>query len=83
MAYGQSIVIFLLLVEMSNEYSHNQYFQAWTQLHAGGFAFVLNGTLAAFYAGLMLAYYLTPGSRSHTERRSWLDEEILVPAESR
>ena len=43
---------------MSDEYDHNQFFQAWADARLEGFSFFLNGTLAAFYAGLVIAYYL-------------------------
>lgn len=63
--FVQSAVIFLLLVWMSEEYDHNQFFQAWAGARVGGLSFFLNGTLAAFYAGLVIAYYLSgPEERS-------------------
>ena len=55
----QSVVILLLLVWVSEEYDHNQFFQAWAEARFGGLAFFLNGTLAAFYSGLVIAYYLS------------------------
>ncbi len=47
----QSIVIFLLLVMMAEDYNHNQYFQAWAGTHLGGLGFMLNATLADFLRG--------------------------------
>src|SRR5713101_5765072 len=54
----QSVVIFLLLVVVAEEYDHNEYLQAWAGMHLGGLGFLLNGTLAAFYAGVVIAFYL-------------------------
>ena len=54
----QSLVIFLLLVVVAEEYDHNEYLQAWAGVHLAGLGFLLNGTLAAFYAGVLIAYYL-------------------------
>ena len=54
----QSVVIFLLLVMVAEDYNHNQYFQAWAAANLGGFGFLLNGTLATFYAGILVAVFL-------------------------
>lgn len=75
----QSVVILLLLVWMSEEYYHNQYFQAWTGARLGGFSFFLNGTLAAFYAGLVIAYYL---SVPREKVRLLVEREVDVLAEA-
>ena len=73
----QSLVIFLLLVGMSEEYSHNQFMQAWVGVRLGGLGFLLNGTLAAFYGGLMIAYYLAP-IKENAGPRLKRREELLV-----
>src|SRR5882762_334471 len=78
----QSVVIFLLLVVVAEEYDHNEYLQAWAGMHLGGLGFLLNGTLAAFYGGLLIAVYLNrpaPGPARTVRRR----EEIPVAAETR
>src|SRR2546422_11514359 len=54
----QSVVILLLLAVVAEEYDHNEYLQAWAGMHLGGFGFLLNGTLAAFYAGVLIAVHL-------------------------
>ena len=54
----QSVVIFLLLVAVAEDYNHNQYFQAWAVANLGGLGFLLNGTLATFYAGILVAVFL-------------------------
>src|SRR3989442_14266335 len=54
----QSVVILLLLVVVAEEYDHNEYLQAWAGMHLGGLGFLLNGTLGAFYAGLLIVVHL-------------------------
>src|SRR3989442_14297111 len=51
----QSVVIFLLLVMVAEDYNHNQYFQAWAGANLGGLGVLLNGELATFYAGVLVA----------------------------
>src|SRR2546426_634385 len=78
----QSIVILLLLVVVAEEYDHNEYLQAWAGMHLGGFGFLLNGTLAAFYAGVLIAVHLSrpvPVVAGKVRRR----EEIPVAPEAR
>jgi len=78
----QSVVIFLLLVMVAAEYDHNEYLQAWAGMHLGGFGFLLNGTLAAFYAGVLIAVHLNrpvPVVAGRVRRR----EEIPVAPEAR
>ena len=58
MAWVQSIVIFLLLVAVAEDYNHNQYFQAWAVTYLHGLGFLLNGTLAAFYAGILVTLFV-------------------------
>ena len=76
-AMAQSLVIFLLLVGMSEDYSHNQFMQAWVAGRFGGLGFLLNGTLAAFYGGLMIAYYLAP-AKDNSGPRLKKTEELLA-----
>src|SRR5438132_5413950 len=58
MACVQSVVTFLLLVAVAEDYNNNQYLQAWAGTHLGGLGFLLNGTLATFYAGLLVVVFL-------------------------
>jgi hypothetical protein len=83
MARIQSLMIFLLVVWISEDYNHNQYFQAWASQHLGGLGFLLNGTLAAFYAGVLIAVYLNrplPSSRTEKARRR---EQVRASPEAR
>jgi hypothetical protein len=82
LAMVQSVVILLLLVVVAEEYDHNEYLQAWAGLHLGGLGFLLNGTLAAFYAGVLIAVHLNrpvPAATGRARRR----EEIPVAPETR
>ena len=82
LAMVQSVVILLLLVVVAEEYDHNEYLQAWAGLHLGGLGFLLNGTLAAFYAGVLVAVHLNrpvPVARRRATRR----EEVPVAPETR
>ena len=78
----QSVVIFLLLVIVAEEYDHNEYLQAWAGMHLGGLGFLLNGTLAAFYAGVLIAVHLNRPAPS-ISRKVWRSEEIPVAPETR
>ncbi len=78
----QSVVIFLLLVFVAEEYDHNEYLQTWAGIHLGAFGFLLNGTLAAFYAGVLIAVHFNrpvPAVVRGERRR----EEIPVAPETR
>src|SRR2546425_8852485 len=78
----QSVVILLLLVVVAEEYDHNEYLQAWAGMHLGGLGFLLNGTLAAFYAGGLIVVHLNrpvPVVAGKVRRR----EEIPVAPEAR
>jgi hypothetical protein len=82
LAMVQSVVIFLLLIVVTEEYDHNEYLQAWASAHLAGFGFLLNGTLAAFYAGVLIAVHLNrpvPVATGRSRRR----EEIPVASETR
>lgn len=81
-AFFQSCVIFLLLIGMSEEYSHNQFMQAWMSQHIGALGFVFNGTLAAFYGGLVIAYYFGDRSPRRTEPRLRKQNQILIGPEA-
>jgi hypothetical protein len=72
----QSVVIFLLLVAMAEDYNHNQYFQAWAGTHLGGLGFMLNGTLATFYAGVLVAVFLRRPTEASGQR---IRKRELVP----
>ena len=77
----QSVVIFLLLVMVAEDYNHNQYFQAWAGANLGGFGFLLNGTLATFYAGVLVAVFLRRPPEA-TGQRIRKREQAVVNAEA-
>jgi len=78
----QSVVIFLLLVFVAEEYDHNEYLQAWAGIHLGALGFLLNGTLAAFYAGVLIAVHFNRPVPP-VVRRERRREEIPVAPETR
>ncbi len=78
----QSVVIFLLLVFVAEEYDHNEYLQAWAGIHLGALGFLLNGTLAAFYAGVLIAVHFNRPVPA-VVRRELRREEIPVAPETR
>ena len=56
----QSVVILLLFVWIAQEYNYNQFFQSWAAGTLGVFGFLLGGTLATVYAGILIVMYLSP-----------------------
>ncbi len=78
----QSVVIFLLLVFVAEEYDHNEYLQAWAGIHLGALGFLLNGTLAAFYAGVLIAVHFNRPMPA-VLRRERRGKEIPVAPETR
>jgi len=55
----QSVIILLLFVWLAEEYNFNQFFQSWAAGILGVFGFLLGGTLAAVYAGILIVVYLS------------------------
>jgi len=55
----QSVIILLLFVWLAEEYNFNQFFQSWAAGILGVFVFLLGGTLAAVYAGILIVVYLS------------------------
>jgi hypothetical protein len=74
----QSVLIFLLLIGMAEDYNHDQYFQAWAGTHLGGLGFLMDGTLAAFYAGILTGIFLK-GPLPHAISERIRRKEPVVP----
>jgi len=74
----QSVLIFLLLIGIAEDYNHDQYFQAWAGIHLGGLGFLMDGTFAAFYAGILTAIFLK-GPLPHTISKRIRRKEPVVP----
>ena len=95
LAWLQSVVILLLLIWMSEDYNNNQYFQGWAARYLGGFGFLLNGSGAAFYAGILVSIFVfrtLPNALAERARRRGQravrqrprrEEPILVGQETR
>lgn len=70
LVWFQSLVILALLVWISEDYNNNQYFQAWAAQNLGGMGTLLNGSGAAFYAGLLAAFFIFRTFPQILERRA-------------
>jgi hypothetical protein len=75
----QSVVISLLLVTVAEDYNHNEYFQAWADANRAGFGFLLNGTLATFYAGVLVAMFLRRLPDQAIRRVGWREPVVVSP----
>jgi hypothetical protein len=66
---AESSVILGLLVWVSIEYENNPYLQTWANANIGPISFLLNGTLAGLYAGVLIGYLVAKyfGKRSEEE----------------
>jgi hypothetical protein len=58
LVWFQSFLILLLLIWISEDYNNNQYFQAWAAQNLGSLGVLLNGSGAAFYAGMLVAIFV-------------------------
>ena len=77
MAWAQSVLIFLLLVGVAEDYDHNLYLQSWASTHLAGLGFLLNGTLAAFYAGILIGLFLKTPLPHKVSRRIRIREPAV------
>ncbi|HEV2118645.1 MAG TPA: hypothetical protein VGS11_00845 [Candidatus Bathyarchaeia archaeon] len=93
LVWFQSLVILALLVWISEDYNNNQYFQGWAAQNLGGLGFLLNGSLAAFYAGLLVAIFVFRtlprmigergrGRRQRPVRAKRREEAVMVSPEA-
>ena len=78
MIWGESLVIFGLLVWVSLEYENNLFLQSWAKANIGPVSFLLNGTLAGLYAGILLGYAVAKYAERWTE-----DDKILESVRKR
>jgi hypothetical protein len=70
LVWAESLVILGLLIWVSLEYENNLFLQSWAKSNVGPVSFLLNGTLAGLYAGLLVGYAVAKyaGRRSEEER---------------
>src|SRR3989454_12535399 len=68
----ESLVILGLLVWVSLEYENNLFLQSWATANVGPVSFLLNGTLAGLYAGILLGYAVAKDAEKKKE-----DDKIL------
>src|SRR5207245_11245473 len=72
LVWAESLVILGLLVWVSLEYENNLFLQSWATANVGPVSFLLNGTLAGLYAGILLGYAVAKYAEKKTE-----DDKIL------
>jgi formate-dependent nitrite reductase membrane component NrfD len=83
MARVQSVAILLLLLWMAQEYNHNEYFRGWATRTLGMFGFLLGGTLAALYSGILIAVYLRQPMTAVSPEKAEKREPLVVGVETR
>jgi hypothetical protein len=72
LVWTESLVILGLLIWVSLEYENNLFLQDWATKNVGPLTFLLNGTLAGLYGGVLLGYAVAKYAGKRSE-----DEEIL------
>ncbi|HEV2118640.1 MAG TPA: hypothetical protein VGS11_00820 [Candidatus Bathyarchaeia archaeon] len=70
---AESMVILGLLTWVSVEYQSNLYLQSWVTTNVGPIGFLLNGTLAGIYAGILLGYTMSKHFGKKTEEEKILE----------
>jgi uncharacterized membrane-anchored protein len=78
LVWAESLVILGLLVWVSLEYENNIFLQSWAKANIGLVSFLLNGTLAGLYAGILLGYAVAKYAERRTE-----DDKILESVRKR
>ncbi len=70
LVWVESLIIFALLTWVSIEYTNNKYLENWITQNIGPLGFLLNGTLAGLYAGVLIGYAMSvfAGRRSYEEK---------------
>src|SRR5256712_8434343 len=67
LVWAESLVILGLLVWVSLEYENNLFLQSWATANVGPVSFLLTGTLAGLYAGVLLGYAAATYAAQKTE----------------
>jgi len=71
-------MILLLMILVAEEYNYDASFQAWTAGRVGMFGFLLGGTFAAIYSGILTVLYLGPPLSPATSRMAERQEIVVV-----
>lgn len=74
----QSVIILTLMIWLAEEYNYNQSFQAWITGNIGVFGFLLGGSLAAIYGGILIVLYLSPPEQPVIRKRAERRELVVV-----
>ena len=70
---AESMVILGLLTWVSIEYESNQFLQSWVNVNVGPIGFLLNGTLAGIYGGILVGYTAAKYFGKKTEEEKILE----------
>jgi len=73
LVWAESLIILGLLVWVSVEYESNLFLESWAKANIGPISFLLNGTLAGIYAGLLSGYAIAKYAGKKTEEEKILE----------
>ena len=79
----QSVMILLLMILVAEEYNYNQSFQGWVSGSLGMFGFLLGGSLAAIYGGILIVLYLGPPLPPPIPQKAKRRELVVVGRDTR
>lgn len=74
----QSVMVLLLLILVAEEYNYDEGFQRLVSGSLGVFGFLLSGTLAAIYGGVLVVMYLGPRQPARVGRKVERRELLVV-----
>jgi hypothetical protein len=74
LVWAESLIILGLLVWVSVEYVNNQYLQAWVARNFWVLGFLLNGTFAGLYAGVLVGYLISNYANRKSEEEDLLEK---------
>jgi hypothetical protein len=77
------MMILLLMILVAEEYNYNQSFQGWVSGSLGMFGFLLGGSLAAIYGGILIVLYLSPPRPTPIRQKAERRELVVVVPETR
>ena len=73
LVFVESLAILGLLIWVSIEYENNLFLQSWANANIGPVSFLLNGTLAGLYTGILLGYVMSRYFGQRTEEEKMLE----------
>jgi len=79
----QAVMILLLMILLAEEYNYNEAFQGWVSGNLGVYGFLLGGSLAAIYGGVLIVLYLSPPMAPPIRQRAERRELVVVSSKIR